>query len=151
MPRPIEYDNLIKTGAFEAVATTPGAAQSYLGNASDYLDAAQNAGRSMKPLQVFTLAYEGFYALVQATLEHREVRTKDSGRNLAIQRVAHDLGLSPPEFAAVVRAHARRNDTSYKSPFPPVSHAEALAMTGILAKSLPAAQALLTPLPPPAP
>jgi hypothetical protein len=49
MPRPIEYDNLIKTGAFEAVAATPGAAQSYLGNASDYLDAAQNAGRSMKP------------------------------------------------------------------------------------------------------
>ena len=145
MPRPTEYDNLIKSGTLEAVATTPGAAQSYLGNASDYLDAAQNFGHSMKPLQRFTLAYEGFYALVQATLEHRQVRTKDSGRNLAIQRVAHDLGLSPNEFAAVVRAHARRNDTSYRSPFPPMSRAEAQAMIDILAKSLPAARALPAP------
>jgi hypothetical protein len=143
MPRPPEYENLIKTGAFEAVAGIPGAAQSYLNNASDYLGAAQNEGASMKPLQVFTLAYEGYYALVQAILEHHQVRTKESGRNLAIQRVAHDLGLTPPEFSAVVRAHARRNDTSYKSPFPPVSRAEAQAMTSILAKSLPVARTLL--------
>ena len=65
------------------------------------------------------------------------MRTKDAGRNLAIQRVSQDLRLSTGEFAAVTRAHERRNNTSYVSPFPPVSKAEAAAMVGILEKYLP--------------
>ena len=141
MPRPPEYENLIKTRAFEAVQPTAGAVAGYLKNAQDYLEAARSldAGRT---LQVFTVAYEGYFAIVQAVLEFHEVRTNDAGRNLAIQRVSQDLQLSPGEFAAVSKAHERRNNTSYVSPFPPVSKAEAAAMVAILAKYLPVARAL---------
>lgn len=139
MTRPVEYDNLIKTRAFEAVQPTAGAVAGYLKNAQDYLDVAKglDAGRT---LQVFTMAYEGYFAIVQAVLEHHKVRTKDAGRNLAIQRVSQDLQLSAGEFAAVSRAHERRNNTSYVSPFPPVSKAEAGAMVAILEKYLPLAR-----------
>ena len=75
-------------------------------------------------------------------LERHEVRTREAGRNLAIQRVAADLQLNPGEMKLVIDAHARRNDTTYRSPFPPISRAEAQSMIDILAKSLPLARAL---------
>jgi hypothetical protein len=80
--------------------------------------------------------------VVQAVLEFYEVRTKDAGRNLAIQRVSSSLGVSPQEFAFITKAHERRNGTSYLSPFPPVSKAEAAAMLAILTKLLPVARTL---------
>lgn len=141
MPRPVEYDNLIKTKAFEAVAATPGAIEGFLGNAADYKAAADGLDPA-RHLQVFTLAYEGYFQLVQAILEFYEVRTKDAGRNLAIQRVSTSLGVNAPEFAFITRAHERRNGTSYVSPFPPVSKAEAATMLSILTKYLPVAQML---------
>jgi hypothetical protein len=141
MPRPPEYENLIKAKAFEVVQPTEGAVPGFLKNAGDYLEVARGLD-PVKTLQVFTMAYEGYYAIVQAVLEFREVRTKDAGRNLAIQRVSHDLKLSNGEFAFVTKAHERRNNTSYISPFPPVSQAEAAAMVAILDKYLPVAYAL---------
>ena len=42
MPRPPEYENLIKTRAFEAVQPTAGAVAGYLKNAQDYLEAARS-------------------------------------------------------------------------------------------------------------
>jgi hypothetical protein len=147
MPRPPEYENLIKTKAFEAVQPTPGAVRGYLKNAGDYLDVAKQLDPA-KTLQIFTMAYEGYYAIVQAVLEFYEVRTKDAGRNLAIQRVSQDLQLSTGEFATATKAHERRNNTSYISPFPPVSKAEVAAMISILEKSLPTAYALTGQSPP---
>lgn len=146
MPRPTEYENLIKTRAFEAVQPTPGAVAGFLKNAENYLalSKALQAGAPLAtgPMQVFTNAYEGYHQLVQAVLEFHEVRTKESGRALAIQRVGADLKLSPPEMSAVIRAHERRNDTSYRSPFPPLSKADATTMIEILERCLPAARAL---------
>ncbi|WP_240922404.1 hypothetical protein [Burkholderia cepacia] len=52
------------------------------------------------------------------------------------------LGVSPQEFAFITKAHERRNGTSYVSPFPTVSKAEAATMLGILTKYLPVARAL---------
>ncbi|WP_321947869.1 hypothetical protein [Burkholderia cenocepacia] len=95
MPRPTEYENLVKTRAFEAVAPTPGAIAGFLRNAEDYKATADELDPT-RHLQVFTLAYEGYFQLVQAVLEFYEVRTKDAGRNLAIQRVSTSLGVSPP-------------------------------------------------------
>lgn len=141
MARPIEYENLIRTKAFEAVQPTPGAVAGYLKNASDYLDAAKSLNPD-KTLQVFTMAYEGYYAIVQAVLEFHEVRTKDAGRNLAILRVSQDLKLGPGEVALMGKAHERRNSTSYASPFPPVSKAEAAAILTMLEKYLPQACAM---------
>ena len=146
MPRPTEYENLIKTRALEAVQPTPGAAAGFLKNAESFLALSKTllAGTPVatEPMQVFTNAYEGYHQLVQAVLEFYEVRTKESGRALAIQRVSADLKVSAPEMVAVIRAHARRNDTSYKSPFPPLSKADAATMVGILERYLPAARAL---------
>lgn len=141
MARPAEYQNLIKTRAFEAVQATPGAVAGYLRNAGDYLDAAKSLNPE-KTLQVFTMAYEGYYAIVQALLEFHEVRTREAGRNLAILRVSQDLKLSSAELRLVSRAHERRNSTSYTSPFPPVSKAEAATIVAILDKYLPQARAL---------
>jgi len=135
MPRPAEYENLIKTKAFEAVASTPGAIAGFLRNAADYKASADGLDPD-RHLQVFTLAYEGYFQVVQAILEFYEVRTKDAGRNLAIQRVSTSLGVDSREFAFITKAHERRNSTSYVSPFPPVSKAEAATMLGILAKYL---------------
>jgi hypothetical protein len=81
MQRPVEYDNLIKTKAFEATAPTPGALAGFLRNAADYKTSAE-ALDPARHLQIFTLAYEGYFQVVQAVLEFYEVRTKDAGRNL---------------------------------------------------------------------
>ena len=141
MTRPAEYENLIKTKAFEAIAPTAGAIAGFLRNAADYKASAE-ALDPARHLQVFTLAYEGYFQVVQAVLEFYEVRTKDAGRNLAIQRVSTSLGVSPQEFAFITKAHERRNGTSYVSPFPPVSKAEAVTMLGILTKYIPVAHTL---------
>ncbi len=141
MPRPPEYENLIKTRAFEPVARTEGGVEGFLKDAADGLEVSGSIDVK-RPKQRFILAYEGFYAIVQAVLEMNEVRTKDAGRNLAIQRVAADLKLSPAEMKLVIDAHARRNDTTYRSPFPPITRAEAQALIDILAKSLPLAHTL---------
>lgn len=78
---------------------------------------------------------------MQGVLEFHEVRTKNAERNLAIQRVSQDLQLATGEFAVVSKAHERRNNTSYVSPFSPVSKAEPAAMVAILSKYLPVAMA----------
>jgi len=146
MPRPTEYDNLIKTRALEAVQPTPGAVAGFLKNAEGFLALAKTllagAPVATEPMQIFTNAYEGYHQVVQAVLEFHEVRTKEAGRALAIQRVGADLKLSAPEMAAVIRAHELRNDTSYRSPFPPLSKADATTMVAILEKYLPVARTL---------
>jgi len=139
--RPAEFENLIKTRALEAVAQTPGAIAGFLRNAAHY-EAAALALDSEKTLPVFTLAYEGYFQLVDAVLEFYLVRTKESGRNLAIQRVSTSLGVTTQEFSFIANAHARRNGTSYISPFPPVSKAEASTMLSILTKYIPVAHEL---------
>jgi hypothetical protein len=143
MPRPAEYENLIKTRAFEAVAPTAGAIEGFLRNAEGYEIVAKHVD-SDSYLQIFTLAYEGYFQLVQAVLEHYEVRTKDAGRNLAIQCVSKSLGVNTSEYTFITKAHERRNGTSYVSPFPPVSKAEAATMLAILTKFLPEARKLTT-------
>jgi len=141
MPRPPEYDNLIRTRALEEVAQTPGAIEGFLKDAAESLEVA-TAVDVKRPKQRFILAYEGFYSLVQAVLEFYSVRTKESGRNLAILRASADLKLDPDEVKLVSTAHGRRNDTTYRSPFPPISRVEAQAMIDILAKTLPVAHGL---------
>ena len=141
MPRPTEYENLIAAKAFEAVPSTPGAIAGFLRNAADYKATATGVSPNLH-LQIFTLAYEGFFQVVQAVLEFYEVRTKDAGRNAAIQRVSSSLAVSTAEFQFITKAHARRNGTSYVSPFPPVSKAEADTMLSILTKYLPVAHTL---------
>ncbi len=141
MQRPAEYQNLIKTGALEEVSRTPGALAQYLANAQNYLTGANQIDATLS-MQRFTSAYEGYFQLVQAVQEFYGVRAKAAGRNLVIQRVSSDLNMTPPEMALIIKAHTRRNETTYHSPFPPVSKAEADALVGILEKYIPKAYKL---------
>lgn len=141
MQRSTEYQNLIRTNALEEVAATPGALAMYLTNAKNYLEGARQIDQNLS-MQIFTCAYEGYFQLVQAVLEFQQVRAKDAGRNLVIQRVSSDLKMSAAEFSLISKAHSRRNATSYQSPFPPVSKAEAGALVKILEKYLPEAYKL---------
>jgi hypothetical protein len=134
MPRPPEYDNLIRLNVFSEQPATAGALQAYLRNAQGYLAAAKQLDSAQVSMPVFSMAYEGFFQLVQAVLEFYEVRIKDAGRSTAIQRVCSDLKMRETEFALVTKAHTRRNGTSYVSPFPPVSKAEAQSLVAILEK-----------------
>ncbi|MEW6343662.1 MAG: hypothetical protein RXR20_03645 [Paraburkholderia sp.] len=143
MTRPVEYSNLIKARVFVEQAATPGAIDAYLKNADAFLGAAQllmNAEDIYMP--AFSAAYEGFFQVVQAVLEFYEVRIKDAGRNAAIQRVCADLKMNSTEIKLVTNAHGRRNDTSYISPIPPISKAEAKALIDILRKYLPVVSVL---------
>lgn len=147
MQLPIEYQNLIKNHALEVVAPIPGALARYLANAQNYLSSARQIDPRLS-MQIFTCAYEGYFQMVQAVLEFHQVRAKDAGRNLVIQRVSNDLKVLPHEFSIINKAHARRNATAYESPFPPVSKAEADAFVSILEKYLPQAHMLTgVPLP----
>ena len=102
MPRPIEYENLIKTRALEAVQPTPGAVQGFLKNAESFLALSKallsGAPLATEPMQVFTNAYEGYHQVVQAVLEFHEVRTKEAGRHHPRARPAqrHVLPLAVP-------------------------------------------------------
>lgn len=138
MKRPVEYENLISRKALEEVKPTPGAIDGFIKNAQGYLETAKSIDPK-NSLPVFTLAYEGYFQIVQAVFEFYSVRCKDSGRNLAIQRVSADLGVGPSELPFIIRAHARRNNSSYVSPFPPLSKQEAQQMLALLEKYLPQA------------
>ena len=83
--------------------------------------------------------------MVQAILEFYNVRTTDKKghRVVAIQRVCADLKMTPGEQALVTNAHSRRNDTIYRSPFPPASDKEADAMLKIASDALTKARALV--------
>lgn len=148
MTLPAEYQNLIKNRALEAVEATPGAVPAFLQQARNYLASAKQIDPKLA-MQVFTNAYEGYFQLVDAFLEHHKVRAKDAGRNLVILRVSADLKLEHQEMSVIIRAHERRNKTSYTSPFPPISRAEAMGLLTILEKYIPVAYAMLgIPLPP---
>jgi hypothetical protein len=142
MTRPVEYDNLIRNGALLDQPATPGALAAYLNNAAGYLAAARALDPAVMAMPVFSSAYEGLFQLVQAVFEFREVRIKDAGRNLAFQLAGRDLGMSNAQWLLVVRAHERRNATAYRSPFPPVSKAEAQGLVDILAQCIPLARRL---------
>ncbi len=53
------------------------------------------------------------------------------------------MKLSPDEMRVIIRAHDRRNSTSYHSPFPPLSRAEAMGLLAILEKYIPVAYTML--------
>lgn len=131
--RPAEYDNLVRTGAFHDTPASTTVVAGFISHAKQYLAAAQ-ALPSEASLPRFTLSYEGLYACVQAVLALHGVRTKDAGRQLAIQRVSSDLGLSAAEFVTFSDAHNRRNGSTYQSPFPPLSEREAKAVVELLQK-----------------
>lgn len=134
MQRPIEYENLLKAGYFHEVAPTSGFKEQYLKVAQEYLaDATQASATATR----YLLAYEAFYQVVQAVLEHFGVRAIDrqGHRTVAIQRVSADLGLSAGEIKLITDYHNRRNESVYRAPLPPITSQEADAMLQLAEKA----------------
>jgi hypothetical protein len=142
MPRPVEYDALLKIGSFKAAASSPPAISQFLHTAQDMLDA---TAAPMPDSARFLLAYEGMFSVVMAVLEFHEVRPGDAGghRATAIQRVAAELKLDTAQQSVLARLHDMRNRVTYRAPLPPITRAEADAMQAVLKALLPAAKALI--------
>ncbi len=142
MTRPEEYENLIKTGHFKDH-------DGKLTNIIQYLEVATQLSQDAKNLSFatskYTLAYDGFFQIVQAVLEFYNVRSTDKQghRIIAIQRICADLGIRPGGFKLISIAHDRRNQVTYGDPFPPISQEEASAMLHILDETIPKVKALL--------
>ncbi len=142
MPRPAEYDALLKIGSFKPAASSAASIAQFMRTANDMLTA---TAAQMPDSARFLLAYEGMFNVVMAVLEFHEVRPGDSGghRATAIQRVAADLHLNPAQQSVLARLHDMRNRVTYRAPLPPISKADADAMQAVLQALLPASQALI--------
>ncbi|WP_457389707.1 hypothetical protein [Roseateles sp. P5_E1] len=142
MPRPVEYDALLKIGSFKTAASSPSAIAQFLHTAQDMLDA---TAAPMPDSARFLLAYEGMFSVVMAVLEFNEVRPGDAGghRATAIQRVAADLKLDAAQQSVLARLHDMRNRVTYRAPLPPITRADADAMQAVLRALLPAAKTLI--------
>jgi len=136
MSRPPEYDNLIQAGYFHVIHPTPQNVRQYTRVATAYIE---DAKRSTHAASQFALAYEAFFQLVQSVLEFHGVRATDrpGHRIVAIQRVCADLKLSPGQVKLITDTHARRNETVYRAPLPPISRADAEAMMRVTDNALP--------------
>ncbi|MEO6276968.1 hypothetical protein [Roseateles sp.] len=141
MPRPVEYDGLLKIGSFKPAASSPASLAQFLRTADDMLAATQSV---MPESARFLLAYEGMFNVVMAVLEFHEVRPGDAGghRATAIQRVAADLKLDASRQSVLARLHDVRNRVTYRQPLPPITKADAESMQAVLAEMLPAARTL---------
>lgn len=141
MPRPVEYDALLKIGSFKAAASSPTSIAQFLRTAEDMQVA---IAAPMPESARFLLAYEGMFSVVMAVLEFHEVRPGDAGghRATAIQRVAADLKLDAGQQSVLARLHDMRNRVTYRAPLPPIARADADAMQALLQALLPAAKAL---------
>ena len=144
MARPVEYDNLVRTGSLKAADSTRESIAQFLETAEQMLAA---ACLDLPDSPRFALSYEGMFHVVMAVLEHHETRPGDGGshRAIAIQRVAVDLGLEPSSISVLNRLHDTRNRVTYRRPIPPISRTDADAMQRLLERMLPAAKRLLGP------
>jgi hypothetical protein len=142
MPRPPEYDALLKIGSFKEAVSSKDSLAQFLNTADEMVAAAKspipNSAR-------FLLAYEGMFSVVMAVLEFYAVRPGDAGghRATAIQRVAADLKLDAAKQSVVARLHDVRNRVTYRAPLPPITKADADALLAILQEMLAAARAMI--------
>lgn len=142
MPRPPEYDGLLKIGSFKEAVSSKDSIAQFLRTADDMMAAAKIP---MPDSARFFLAYEGMFSVVMAVLEFYEVRPADTGghRATAIKRVAVDLKLDVPKQSVLSRLHDVRNRVTYRAPLPPITKTDADALQAILEEMLSAAKALI--------
>ncbi len=142
MPRPPEYDALLKIGSFKEAVPSEGSLAQFLRTADEMASAAASP---MPNSARFLLAYEGMFSVVMAVLEFHGVRPGDAGghRATAIQRVAADLNLDAAKQSVVARLHDVRNRVTYRAPLPPITKADADALLAILQEMLAAARAVI--------
>ena len=114
MPRPPEYDGLLKIGSFKEAVSNKDSIAQFLRTADDMVAAAKSP---MPDSARFFRAYERMFSVVMAVLEFYEVRPADTGghRATAIKRVAVDLKLDVPKQSVLSRLHDVRNRVAYRA------------------------------------
>jgi hypothetical protein len=106
-------------------------AQQFRRNGEDYLRDAKRLGVSSTGM--FLLAYEAVHTIcVGYIYAHGLAPTNGPGHRAKILHLAlQELGLPTEEVYEVLAAHARRNETTYRAPAPPVSAATAKEMLSV--------------------
>lgn len=135
MPRPPEYDGLLKIPSFKEALSNRDSIAQFLRTAGETVAAATIP---MPDSARFLLAYEAMLSVVMAVLEFYEMRPADTGghRTTAIKRVAVDLKLDVPEQSVFSRLHDVRNRVTYRAALPPITKTDADALQTILEEML---------------
>ena len=117
--------------------------QQFRKNAEAYL--ADSSRPNLSGSSVFLLAYECIHAASVGYLyAHGLAPAKGPGhRQQVLQLALQELGVPREEIDEVDAAHARRNETTYRSPAPPVSMQAAKDLAAIARRVLQVAKAEL--------
>lgn len=126
------YKNLLKDGTLNIADRDFDEIYQYIEIADQSLKDAKNA--SMFPHGRYILAYEGLHSLAIAVLINYGVRPGNgpSHGSIALQKLCDELKLDVGARKSVMDTHTRRNEKTYRSALPPVSHKEAEAVIAIL-------------------
>ena len=141
--RPDEFNNLLKNRTFKDADRDEAELQQYLAVATSSLKDAKNASSSAHSR--YMLAYEGLHSLAIATLLHFSVRPGDvpGHRSTAFSKFCDVLELDLAMRKILMDAHDRRNEKTYRSPIPPLSHKEAESLITVLEFTLPQTSTLI--------
>jgi uncharacterized protein (UPF0332 family) len=126
------YKNLLKDGTLNIADRDIDEINQYIEIADQSLKDAKNAG--MFPHGRYILAYEGLHSLAIAVLMNYGVRPGNGPghRSVALQKLCDELKLDAGARKSVMDTHNRRNEKTYRSALPPVTHKEAEAVIAIL-------------------
>lgn len=141
--RPPEIINLLNNHTLKEADRDEDELQQYLTVASSSLKDAKNANSSAHTR--YMIAYEGLHSLAIATLLHYSTRPGDlpGHRSTAFNKFCDLLGLDLGMRKVVMDAHSQRNDKTYRSPIPPLTHKEAESLIAVLEFTLPKTTALI--------
>lgn len=142
--RPQAFENLIKDGSLHDTPRIQEWIDRYLAVAADMLRDGRRSDNTAHGRYI--TAYEGVHSLASAVLLHHGTRTSDQRghRTIAFSKLCDVVGLTIDERRAVMAAHSRRNETTYKSPLPPISHKDAEIVVSVLGKMLPKVTAIVS-------
>lgn len=143
--RPQAFENLIKDGTLHEVDRIQEWIDRYLAVAADMLRDGRRSDNTAHGRYIS--AYEGVHSLASAVLLHYGTRTSDQRghRSTAFAKLCDVVGVTVDERRAVMAAHNRRNETTYKSPLPPISHKDAETVVSVLGNMLPKVVAIVSP------
>lgn len=141
--RPDAYNNLIKIGSLKESDRDEDELQQYVNIGTGMLKDAVNV--TLTPHSRYMLAYDGIHSLAMAVLLHFGTRPGNGlgHRSVAFEKLADELKLDIGLRKIIKDAHDRRNETTYRSALPPLSHKDAENVITALSTVLPKAIALI--------
>lgn len=142
--RPEAFENLItKVGSLKEADRDEEEIEQYIAVAKDMLRDSLKAENSAHGR--YMLAYDGLHNQSIAVLLHYGTRPADAKghRSVAFHKFCDVLSLDAGRRKIVITAHERRNETTYRSALPPLTHKDAENVIAILSETLPKTIALI--------